>query len=90
MSANLDQDEMAEILKKLPAKVLEVDSIVVNTFDHLYALLRIPVGDGINRVVEDFPINKPQDFNDILIPDLFAPVRNNLVKKALGIPQTSL
>jgi hypothetical protein len=90
MLANLDQDEMAKVLKKFPAKVLEVDSIVINTLNHLYTSLRIPVGDGFNRVVEDFPINESQDFNDILIPDLSASVRNNLVKKTLGIPQTPL
>jgi hypothetical protein len=89
MLANLDQDEMAKVLKEFPAKVLEVHSIVVNTLNHLHTSLSIPVGDGSNRVVEDFPINEPQDFNDILIPDLPASVRNNLVKKALGIPQTS-
>jgi hypothetical protein len=81
---------MAKVLKKFPAKMLEVDSIMVNMLNHLHTSLSIPVGDGFNRVVEDFPINEPQDFNDILVPDLFASVRNNLVKKTLGIPQTSL
>jgi len=90
MLTNLDQDEMTKVLKKLPAKVLEVHPIVVNTSNHLHTSLRIPVGDGLNRVVEDFSINEAQDFNDIFIPDLFASVRNNLVKKTLGIPQTSL
>jgi hypothetical protein len=90
MLANLDQDQMAKVLKKFPAKVLEVNSIVVNALNHLYTSLRIPVGDGIQRVVKDFPINEPEDFDDILIPDLSASVRNNLVKKALGIPQASL
>jgi len=84
MLANLDQDKMAEILKNFPAKVLEVDSHSGKRAQSSLCIAQDSCRRCINRVVEDFPINEPEDFNDILIPDLFASVRNNLVKKALA------
>jgi hypothetical protein len=90
MLTDLEQDEMAKVLKEFPTKVLEIDSIVINVLDHFHTSFSIFVGDSLDRIGQDLPIDETQNLNDILIPDLFPSVRDDLVEKALGVPQTSL
>jgi hypothetical protein len=90
MAAHLHENQVAKILKKLSAKMLEVNSIVINVLDDLHTPSSIPAGKGLYSIGEHFPIDEPEDLNDILVPDFFPSIRDHLVEKALRISQASL
>jgi hypothetical protein len=90
MVAHLHENQVAKILKKLSAKMLEVNSIVINVFDDLHTSLSILTGNGLYGIVENFPIDEPEDLDDIFIPDFLPSIRDHLIEEALGISQASL
>jgi hypothetical protein len=69
--------------------VLEVVSKVINMIDDLHTSLDIPVGNCFYGIIENFSIDETKDLSDILISDILPPIRDHLVKEALGISQAS-